>query len=158
MEDITKVNENPDSVDREDDNQKCVIDNTIIKEKMREHSYWLQLKSEEEFMKHYTKGHNILLNSAQYINQDLMMGCAECQTCGMSWNTYSLDNSNGKVKLPHNEPARLVCSSKTGSIFPEKSILDSISYVKNIIEKPAKKVEPNHSDRRNEQVIKVKII
>ena len=142
-----------------------VIDNTIIKQQMRDHSYWLQTNSEEEFMRHYNKGHNILLNTAQYINQDLIMGCAECKTCGMAWNTYTLDNSFARVKLPLHQPPMYV-KSESGSIFDynRKSSLDVVDFSKNTNTDSNSHKGTRNSQKRTNQTtverdqVKIKII
>ena len=138
-----------------------VVDNTIIKQQMREHSLWLQTKSEDEFMRHYKKGHNIFLNSAQYISQDLMMGCAECKTCGMSWNTYSLDNSLSKVRLPHNEPGffcKLHGASMFDSLTHQTTSLDIVDFSKKANTKMNESKNYNHTNESTTERVKIKII
>ena len=135
-----------------------VYDSLIIKEQIRDHSFWLQTESEKEYMKHHNKNHNILLNKSQYIDNQLVMGSAECKTCKASWNMYSLDNAYHKVILPLIEQKFVSVASKSGSIFDTQE--DSLADYNNLSQKKRqiKNLSTSNDTSSNREVVKIKII
>lgn len=158
------------------ENDKLIDENLLdeqMKEDMYEHSSWLHMKSEEEFMKHYRKGHTIKMNTAKYVNNDLLMACAECQSCGFVWNVYYYDKivSASEYKVPQNGNMLL---KNSHSHLLNFSDLDINHHHQNHHQNHHQTYQPYHQNHRethyqkestsgrtnkkNEQGFKVKII